>query len=759
MSRRITGALTAGVVAAVSGWMTLSPGPAQAAPSNDTTCKTPVNSSPTTDVGPSATGYVLNVGDLGTVFSDGAQAAFPKVSARDEVNADGSPRRTVTTTFSRGLDKGSDHTPPAQVTSADGGQTFAASTLTTTPGVPTTQLRDGSLLGIDFAPTSTTTSSATFQVYRSTDGTNWVTFPTIIQLSIPLDGGIRTHGAPFQLGDGTVLISYYIQFGGSHQAPGRAAQISSYVAASTDGGASFTTRGTIAYDSTGANSYPEAAVAALPSGKLLSVIRHHVWDGSDFESLDTPRWTTSTDGGAHWAALQDLTVSFPNGYDQFDEAKPKLMGVFPQLQLMPNGVMVLSAGRPDNWVAISTNGQGTGWVGQLTYRNCPTTGYRLHGSTGNTALASVESNRVLQVGDNCENTWSCPVGDSGYTVDSGRRIWRRFADVLTPDVGKIDLATKYRLGQIQVSTDMTATPDGHPRTGPAGAFDGSTDYWSSAARLDGAGTYTITLDREYQLTRLGLSLRNGTLASGRVYASADGVNWGNPIVDAANRTHLALEYFTVTAKARYLKVVADAGADGAAFLNELELYSNINSFENDPVNNRPRGFTGLSQTWVTRSGVDGSSRALRLNDTAKDAMARAVWPVSATSPTRTLEFRADPVTLPNAFLFDVQGRAADGTTVDAYHFAARADGSLARFNGSDWVALTGAGVVPAGKWSTIKVQAGTTSATVSVGGTVVAASVPPTRAGTTGLLGYSFASSGTASVGDQVVFDDVLFSS
>ncbi|MCW2135815.1 discoidin domain-containing protein [Actinoplanes cyaneus] len=763
MSRRITGALTAGVVAAVSGWMTLSPSPAQAATSNDTTCKTPVNGSPTTDVGPSATGYVLNVGsggELGTVFTDGAQAAFPKVSARDEVNTDGTPRRTVTTTFSRGLDVGSDRTPPAQVTSTNGGQTFPASTLTQTPGVPTTQLRDGTLLGIDFIPTSTTTSSATFQVYRSTDGgTTWVTSPTIIQLGIPLDGGIRTHGAPFQLGDGTVLISYYIQFGGSHQAPGRYQQISSFVAASTDGGGSFTTRGTIAYDSTGANSYPEAAVAALPSGKLLSVVRHHVWNGTNFNELDTPRWTTSADGGVTWAALQNLAVSFPNGYDNYDDAKPELLGVFPQLQLMPNGVMVLSAGRPDNWVAISTNGQGTGWVGQLTYRNCPTTGYRFHGSTGNTALASVESNRVLQVGDNCDITWSCPAGDSGYTVDNGRRIWRRFADVLTPDVGKIDLATKYRLGQIQVSTDMTATPDGRPRTGPAGAFDGSTDYWSSAARTDGAGTYTITLDREYQLTRLGLSLRNGTLASGRVYASADGVNWGNPIVDAANRTHLALEYFTVTAKARYLKVEVDAGADGAAFLNELELYSTVNSFENDPVNNRPRGFNQLSQTWVTRSGVDGSSRALRLNDTATDAMAKAAWPVSTTSATRTLEFRANPVTLPNAFLFDVQGKAADGTTVDAYHFAARADGSLARYTGSAWVALTGAGAVPAGRWSTIKVQASTTSATVSVGGTVVATSVPPTKAGTTGLLGYSFASSGTAPVGDQVVFDDILFSS
>ncbi|GIF04166.1 discoidin domain-containing protein [Actinoplanes siamensis] len=749
MPRRITGVLTVAVVAAVSGWMTLPPTAALAATSNDPTCKTPVNGSPVTGTGPSATGYVLNVGtggELGTVYEtrDGSQAAFPKVSARD-----GATGRTVVTTFARGRDEGDDRTPPGQVTSTDGGVTFPAASYTEDPAVPTTQLRDGTLLGIDFIPTSLTTTTATFGVHRSTDGgATWTTTPAVIGLSPNLDGGIRTHGAPLQLGDGTVLISYYTIFGASHQAPGRYQQHTSYVAASTDGGLSFSTRGRIAYDSTGSNGYPEAAIAALPSGKLLSVVRHQVWNGSNFNNLDTPRWTTSSDNGATWAPLQDLAVSFPYGYDQFDDAKPKLLGVYPQLLLMPNGVMVLSSGRPDNWVAISTNGQGTGWVGQLTYRNCPTTGYRSHGSTGNTAVAGVESNRLLQVGDNCDITWSCPAGDSGYTIDAGHRIWRRFIDVLTPDVGKIDLATKYRLGQVQVTTDMTTRPEA--------AFDGSTDHLSSAVREDGgAGTYTLQLDREYQLTRLGLSLRNGAPESARIYASTDGVNWGNPILDAANRTHLALEYFPLSSvRARYLKVVADG-----PYLNELELYSTVNSFENDPVNNRPRGFTELAQTWVTRSGVNGSSRALRLNDTSTELIAKAVWPVSTAATTRSLEFRVNPVTLPNAFLFDVQGRNSGGTAVDAYHLLVRPDGGLSRHDASGWTSITGAGLVPVGKWSTIRVQATLTSATISVNGVVVASGVQPSSAGVTGLLGYAFASSGTPSVGDNIVVDDILLGS
>jgi hypothetical protein len=771
MHRRITGILAAAVLAAASGWVAVPPAPALAAPSNDTDCATPIGGTPASGTGPSTTGYVLNVsgtGELGTVWTspNGQQAAFPGVSAFDEVNADGSPRRTVTTAFAQGLDVSSDRTPPGQVTSTDGGLNFPATSYSQDPGVQFTQLRDGTLIGVAFIPTATTSTTATFPVFRSTDGgQNWTTTPAVVQLSRTLDGGVRSHGAPFELGDGTLLLSYYASFGAQHTGAGRPGQQTSYVAASTDGGRSFTTRGTIAYDSTGTHAYPEAAIAALPSGKLLSVVRHHVWNGTSSFNLDTPRFTTSTDNGATWAPLQNLSVSFPYGYDQFDDANPKLLGVLPKLLLMPNGVMVLSSGRPDNWVAISTNGQGTGWVGQLTYRDCPTSGYRLHGSTGNGGVASVESNRLLQVGDNCDITWSCPAADSGFTIDTGNRIWRRYVDVLTPDVGKIDLATKHRLGQVAVTTDMDYDPQAHPRTGPAGAFDGSTDYWSSAVRSGGAGTYTLRLDREYQLTRLGLSLRNGRAGSARVYASTDGVTWGDPIVTATGRTHLALEYFTLASvRARYLRVAVDASSSceaelgaSCAFLNELELYSTVNSFENDPVNNRPRGFTDLSQAWVTRAGVDGSTRALRLADNSATAMSKAVWPAAAAAG-RTLEFRVNPVAMPNAFLFDLQGRTSAGASVDAYHFAVRADGSLARYDGSTWRAITGAGVVPAGRWSTIRVQATPSSATVTVNGAVAGSAVPPTVAGTTGLTGYAFASAGTAPVGESIVFDDVLLS-
>lgn len=748
-------------------WIPAAAPPAAAATSNDPSCATPVNGTPPGTSGPSATGHVLNVGgvnELGTVWDppNNPQAAFPNASSHDVVAADGSPRKQVVVQFSEGRDEVSDNTPPGRVVSNDGAATFPTSSYDHGPGVHYTRLRNGTLIGYAFKPTggSADGRSQTYPVYRSTDnGATWTTGSATIGIGAVARGGGRASGRPVELPDGTILFTYYVSVtddGTSARTNHRSA-----VAASTDGGTTFTHRGVIARDAGATHSYPEGTIEQLPDGRLLGVVRHHSWSGSAWD-LATPRQTVSADNGATWSALQDVAVSFPHGYDHYDDNNRKLLGVAPALTRMPNGVMVLSSGRTDNWVAISTNGQGTGWVGQVTYRNCPTSGYRFHGSTGNTSLAVVESNRIAQFGDNCDVTWACPAADTGFTVDKQNRIWRRYVDVLTPDVGKIDLATKYRLGQVTVDTDLTWTSPARPRSRVDGAFDGSTEYWSSAVGAGGGGSYVLRLDRQYSLTRVGLSLRNGRATTGRVYASTDGVNWGSPIVNATNRTHLSLEYFGVSAAARFVKVEVDPSAacdaelgTSCAMLNELELYSTVNSFENDPVNNRPRGFTETSQTWVTRSGTNGSSRALRLSDSSNGAPAKVVWTGTAGS-TRTLEFRVNPVALANGFLFDVRGRNSAGSTVDSYHLGVGTNGALMRHAGT-WIGITGAGVVPVGGWRTVTVQASTTSATILVDGQVVATGIPPSNASTS-LLGYTFSSGGTDPVGDNIVIDDVSFS-
>jgi len=754
---------------------------AGASPVNDPSCETVLNGSPVTGTGKSATDYVLNVGgasELGTVWDPpgNPQTAFPAVLGLDVIEGGENVRKLITT-FSESVDEVNAVPVSGSTTSLDGGVTFPTATYSTSaiPMNTATRLRSGDLIAIAFKADSITPGvledTAGFEVSRSVDGGGtWTTSTANFALGSKLvnptpNGGPRTHGEILELGDGTLLVSMYGQFTdhsvGRHQ---------SIVLASSDSGASFSRRGIIAKPDTG-NSYPEAAIAQLPNGDLLSVVRHHVpWPSGTFGAIATPVYTRSTDDGVNWAPLNTLNVSFPNGYDPFNDSTGALIGVAPQLQLMPNGVMVLSSGRPDNWVAISTNGLGTEWVGELTYRNCPQNGHRFHGSTGNTDIEAVESNRLVQVGDNCDLTWACrrdpqtgATINSGYTLDDQNRIWRRFVDVLTPDVGKIDLYSKYQAGLISVTTDMNYTDSAHPRVGVTGAFDGSTDYWSSAARAGGAGSYIIALDRQYDLTRIGVSLRNGKETTGRIYASMDGSTWGAPIIEMSDQTHYAMEYSALSnpIPARYVRVEIDASTScdaglgaSCAFLNEIELYSTVNSFENDPVNTRARGYTDQTMSWVTRTGTDGSSRALRIKDTSSTAHAKVTW-LGAPSPAKRLEFRLDPVAMPHGFLFTILGESADGSPITAYHFAVQADGGIAQWDGTSWSTVSAAGLVPVGSWSTIRVEATTTTATLRVNGTTTAGLAPTNPSSS--LSGHLFASAGTAPTGGDFVIDDVLF--
>ncbi|MDQ0363865.1 discoidin domain-containing protein [Catenuloplanes indicus] len=754
--------------------------PARAAVRNDPACGVAVNGTPPGGAGQDPAGYVLNVGgasEFGTVWdppgddapgSTPVQAAFPGVLAVDAVATDGTPVRRQYARFGLTRDDPNITGLSAQLESVDDGATFPAATYLDDPAraVQTSaiRLRDGSLLAYSFKtqpPPYNVGRHVRLTAYRSTDeGRTWASEDVLVDMGVYFHGG-RTASVPLELPNGDIVFAVYGKYADS-------ANYRVQLQASTDGGRTFTRRGILA-PADAANSYNETGLAALPNGKLIAVVRHHVPNSAgSLDDVGVPVWTTSADNGATWTPLRDLSVTFPYGYDPMDDTTKKLEAVAPDLKLMPNGALVLRAGRPDNWVAISTDGQGTGWIGQLTYRNCPTDGDRHRGSTGYGGIDYVSANRAVVVGDNCDVTWSCTAtSGSRFTVDKQTRVWRRWIDVLTPDVGRIDLATKYRKGKITVSGNMTSSVPGHPRARVDGAFDGSTEYWSSAVNTGGAGTYVLHLDRSYPLTKIGLSLRNGRTATGRVHLSSDGVTWGQPVAVAADRTHLAMEFFTLPtpAEARFVKIEVDASSACAphltgscSFLNELELYSSINSFENDPVNNRPRGFTDIVQSWQTQRDPaladNDSASALVIVDTNANHIARVDRP-GTPSPTRTLEFRLKPLHL-LGFLVDLHGRDAAGKDVTAYHLAVTADGRIARHDGNAWINLTGPGVVTENNWSTLRVTADTMRASIQVGGVTVAPDVPAsTRAAT--LTGYGLASNGTATVGDKYLVDDVLF--
>ena len=724
-------------------------------------CATQVPSSPVGSAGASASAPMLAVGNLATVWDppDNTYSQAPSTTGYDTGTA-ANPTRSVVVGFGENADTATAPIEGGRVLSNDGGLTFPAATYQHTDGVGTpgtfaVRLRSGRLVSIDFRPLSSTASTATVATFSSTDnGASWTQgTATYTPPSGANPSSLRTDEQPIELADGTIVDSTYVT--------GANGLSNSILMQSTDGGATFSRRGVIAA-ATSAVGYNEAGIAQLANGTLAAIIRTSYPSASQVTNL---RWATSPDG-VTWSTPTDLLASF-NG-----AAATAMPGINPQLVLMSNGILVMSSGRDNsgngnNWVGMSTD-NGASWTAQLTFRNCPVTvdsnGSIWHGSSGNTGLTSVSSNTMLQAVDNCHAGYCLAGNDSGFTTDNQYRIYRRMIDVLTPDTGKIDLADKLRAGTIAVSGNMTYTSSAHPRTGVAGAFDGSTEYWSSAAAAGDAGSMIISLDKTYEITKVGLSMRNGRPESATVSFSTDGTTWSSPAATATNRTDYAIGYTTLATpqNAKYVKVNVDSTTNcesglgtSCAFLNELELYSTTDSFENDPLTNRPRGWSDLASCWVSTSNPSDSAHVLYCSDGSDTATATATL-ISTATTAKTVAFRVKPIGLNGAFLFNLLGRNSAGTQVNAYHLAVFPDGSIRRWNGSAWLTIAAAGTASIGSWSTISISATTGSANLTVNGTTVSA-LPPTSAAAT-LVGLGVSSGGGAPNADYFAIDDVTVS-
>ncbi|MFC7586893.1 discoidin domain-containing protein [Nonomuraea antimicrobica] len=222
---------------------------------------------------------------------------------------------------------------------------------------------------------------------------------------------------------------------------------------------------------------------------------------------------------------------------------------------------------------------------QVTYHNRDGI-WDAHGSSGYTGLAAVGPHRLIQVFDNCKlvgvrtdgtlDETACPA-HGRFEHGGWYAIKRLLFDLATPGT-RLDLAGLRRRGDVRVSTTMRWSSRSRPRTGPGGALDGSTGYWSSAVAA-GRGRYVLHLDRPYPLSRIGLSLRPGHPADARVYVSRDGRSWGEPVVTVRGRTDHALQYDAIGRTAQHVKIVVEPskGCDReigrtCSVLNEIELY-------------------------------------------------------------------------------------------------------------------------------------------------------------------------------------------
>ncbi|WP_433444092.1 exo-alpha-sialidase [Nonomuraea sp. CA-141351] len=495
-------------------------------------------------------------------------AGFPNVSALDVVGHDGAPRQKVLSTFTTNVDEIVTLTNAAAV-SDDGGLTFGPASRTPLREAPI-ELLDGRYFATEYYLQRTGPHTTRLGVLTSRspdDQESWERSESTLSTPGDLMPGGASHGVPIQLADGTILITVYARYSdtGTYQAE---------VYASRDGARTFQRRGVIARPSEGFV-YNEAAVEQTMDGSLLAVLRR---DGGPYSTLHQSR---STDGGRTWSPVSELRFSGPAG-----PIDCVVRGVAPRLLLTPGGVLVLSAGRPDNWLAVSPDGLGGEWLWpQVTYHNRDGI-WDTHGSSGYTGIAALGAHKLIQVFDNCKlpgvrpdgllNETTCPA--HGRFENGGwYAIKRRLFTIAGPAPGLLDLAAMRRRGTLGIETTMRWT--GRPRSRPSAAFDGSTGYWSSAVAA-GRGRYVLHLDRQYSLTRIGLSLRPGHAAGARVYVSEDGRSWGEPVMTITGRTDYALHYSEIAATGRHIKIVTDPTSRcdpeigrTCSMLNEIELYS------------------------------------------------------------------------------------------------------------------------------------------------------------------------------------------
>jgi hypothetical protein len=112
---------------------------------------------------------------------------------------------------------------------------------------------------------------------------------------------------------------------------------------SSDNAHSFQRRATIAADRSGKDLFGEPVLAPTADGRLVCVLRRADQDQKPMAI----NW--SDDGGRTWTAPRDLCE----------------FGVFPGLQLLGNGVLALSYGRPGVWMRFAVDGAGLEWSDPL----------------------------------------------------------------------------------------------------------------------------------------------------------------------------------------------------------------------------------------------------------------------------------------------------------------------------------------------------------------------------------------------------------
>lgn len=519
--------------------------------------------------------------------------------------------------------------------------------------------------------------------------------------------------------------------------------------------------------------YSEPTVSICANGDWLAVLRVG-------ERLPL-KYSRSTNHGVTWSPAQPLP-GLPiesNDNDNFNES------VDPFLQLMPNGIMVLTYGRPNSHLAFSYDGSGANWTYLTTsFKEVPgiiadtTLGFQ---STNYTALVPTGYNKFILYGDRGAN-WTYyskakPFTNVPHPQPNPFRIWEKNLEIVTNRQNRIDLKKKilYTWATVMMpQTTLTYSSPSHLETRPLGAVDGSTDYWSSAIGT-GSGVLQLDLHKKYNINSVGLAMLFGKEQSATVELSEDLLTW-IPVETYTNEIHRSIHYTDITPRlARYVRVTVSGS--GQIGVGELELYQTASTFEANAATPTsivhgviPYGYALYGNT-ASKHGISvrdvygyQSNRALTLYD-GNDNYIAGIKKIEAASNKKILEFRFRAVTIPAGQFISMRILGTvSGSENTIFYVAVMPDGSIkANQGGGFTVDIAPANTIERGSlsaWSLIKIEADESAniAKVYLDGILMGScTMFPAPLAATTLTGFAFASYGTDTWGELAYFDDINF--
>lgn len=476
---------------------------------------------------------------------------FPSAIAFDAPDSNGVITKKILVSWGINKDDASLSPKAGWKSSVNGGLTFGRALAEPNLGfLNAAKLRNGTIITIPFKLNDRAAKEAifTFNYHTSADnGATWrehadgrIDFGDIVVK------GIRLHRGIIEENDGSLYTLGYGAFSGD-----KVSRV--FILKSVNGGASWTYLSTIAKDPV--KVFNEATISRCVNGSWLVVMRNESWKPLYY--------SRSSDKGITWDT-PDLLPGLPTSSTPGDDLNES---VDPHLLLMPNGIMVLSYGRPNLHLAFSEDGNGTVW------NNITTTFVEVQNvleTSAYSVILPIEANRLFLIHDSGAN-WSYPqkildTHPNPYSILGG------YVDVLRKETDQINLKCLYKQGKLTVNTDMTYSNPNAPEARISGAFDGSTDYWSGAFKSDKEASFIINLDQSYRITDVGLSLNYGNPESATIQFSQDAKKWSKPVI-YNEKYYYALEYrkLKTPVSSKYVKVNIK-GSQPLVSLNEIELY-------------------------------------------------------------------------------------------------------------------------------------------------------------------------------------------